>query len=60
MAIRSESMLLGPLGHAGYFSGQKLQGNESVQSYVGVVRDTPTTAGELLDDEVVRGGSPDH
>jgi len=49
-------MLFEPQAHVGYFIGQKLQGDEAVWSYVGLVRDTHTTAAELLDDAVVRNG----
>jgi hypothetical protein len=49
------------LGVFGYFFGQKLQGNKSVEGYVlSLVDHTHPAAAQLLDDAVMRDRSPDH
>src|ERR1700674_255861 len=49
------------LGVFGYFIGQELQGDKSVQGYVlGLIDHAHATASELLDDAVVRDGLADH
>ena len=48
------------LGISGQSIGQKLQRHESVQGYVLSFVDHTHAAAQLLDDAVVRDGSPDH
>ena len=49
------------LGVFGYFFGQELQRDKSVEGYVlGLVDDAHPAAAELLDDAIVRDGLVDH